>query len=221
MKKIFALMLTVMLLISGAMAEENVPYIEKYGIRTCDIGEIYGIRLNDGFVFFDDATITAYPCDISYEIISDEVVDGKRQLSVRMSAGIYEVPYVGPNTTICVYYALYDYYTGNQFYIESELDAVDPAWADFTVEYGGNTWEISARAITSLEYTTSSVAFVFDYEIIMDADYDGLLFCNAPIYDYVDYADFVAQMEANANTGLPLIEDLGDLAYECVYIRAK
>lgn len=221
MKKIFMLILAAMLLISGASAEGALPYFEEHGLDVCGMNEIYGIRLNEGFVFFDEENIAAYPCDISYEVMRDEVIDGKRNLDVRMTVGIYQVPYVGPNTTICVYYALYDYYTGNQFYIDSVMDDPDPAWADFTVEHAGNEWQLSARAITSIEYTTTSVAFMFDYEIVMDDAYDGLLFCNAPIYDYTDYADFVAKMEANADTGLPLLEDLGDLAYECIYVRAE
>jgi len=220
MKKIFMIFIALMLMV-GSVSAEGMPYFEEHGLDTYALDGVCGVRLEDGFVFFDDASIAEYPCDIGYVVTRDEVIDGKRYLNVRMDAGIYEVPYIGPNTTICVYYALYDYYTGYQFYIETEMDKTDVPMKDFTVEYGGNVWNISARALTTVEYTNSSVAFVFNYEFVLDADYNGLLLCNAPVYEYSDYDDFILKMEENGDSGLPLLEDIGEEAYDCIFIRAK
>lgn len=222
MKKLIIFILALMLTTACAFAEGSVPYFEEHGVKVCNMDEIYGIRLNDGFVFFDDTTISAYPCDIEYVIVSDEVAEGKRHLNIKMDVGLYELPAVSAGSTMCVFYALYDYYTGYQFYVEADMENTDIEMKDFTVEYGGEVYEISARvANTYVDYDGARLVFVFEYEIIMDEDYDGLLLCNAPVYDYVDYADFKSQMDENGDSGLPLIEDLGDLAYKCIYVRVR
>jgi len=221
MKKFFIIALALLLCTVGALAE-GAAYFEENGLKTCYIDEIYGIKLNDGFVFFNDTGLAAYPGDITYEVMRDETVEGKRYLDVRMSVGIYQLPAIGEDTSICVYYALYDYYTGSQFFVDAELNSTDAEMQDFTVEYDGNAWNISARvAYATLEYTNSGIAFVFDYEIVMDESYDGLVFCNAPVDDYASHEEFMAKLEENVDSGLPLIEDLGDLAYRCVYVRVR
>ncbi len=222
MKKFFVIMLALLLCVSCAYAETAEPYFEEYDLSYSMLNDVRGFRLNEGFVFFDEANIYPYPCDIEYTVLSDETADGKRHMNIRMDVGMYQLPAVTSECTVCVYYALYDYYTGNQFFVEAEMNRTDMEMKDFTVEFGGEAYEISARvANTYMEYDGSSVVFVFEYELIMDEEYDGLMLCNAPIYDYSDYEDFKRKMDENADSGLPLIEDLGDLAYECVYVRVK
>ena len=195
MKKLIAVIIAMLIIAACAFAEENVPHFEKYGAEVLYVDEAGVVTLDDGIVFFNDTEVNLYPCNISYEVTRDDVFGGKRYLNVRVHAVLDEMPELTAGTMATMFYALHDYYTGRRLDIDTIMydRAID--MYDFTIEYGENSWDVKAGLLVNVYYPDNGVEFEFNYQLIMDEDYDGIVFCNEPVFEYTDAADFAMKME--------------------------
>lgn len=222
MRKLLCAAILLLMVCCAALAEEAVPYFEEYELPVYEFEDLgTGIMLEDGFNMIA-GQITSYPLRVNYNIISDEVVNGVRDITVRMIVEAEDLDWSRSNGRDLIFYAVYDYYTGQQFYIEVDMQNPDTEMRDFTVEYAGKTYEISGRATNARGVLWENGAYyLWDYEMEMSPDYDGLLLGNFSMISYADRQELSDKLNADFETGLPPVEDMGDDAYRAVYVRIR
>ena len=155
MKRLFGMFIAMLIIVSGASAEDALPYFEKHGVEILYIAEPVTAVLDECIVFYNDTYAEAYPCDMLYEVTRDDTFGGKRYLNLRVTAGMYDLPELEHNTMAVMFYALRDYYTGTLFDIGTELYERGTTMYDFIVEYGDYSWEIKAGVTINTYYLHS------------------------------------------------------------------